>query len=451
MSAPEAEAAAEAATPPVSLPPALVLHIVSLLPVDTRARCAAVSRALRDALSERSAWTRLDLSPSSGVTRFVTDTVLRGAASKAGGALTALDVSGCVHITFGALMAVVVANSETLRELCAGVRWSVYDDGDFATLNAARIERLLFAAPQLRSFVADVRCLEGVVDARRMLRNEPPFQTLRVRWLRAAVGAQTDEATMLALAADVAAHASLVALRLENAPLQWPGLLSAVADAALVRQLVALSFFECELSPPCAPALVRLVSGDALTELSFRGSNLVVLDAPGAALLANALRQNSTLTSMSLCCVGLWRDAAAAAALLAALTAHRSLRILRLDLNPVPAAHQAGAGAALGALVAANAPALQQLSVCECNLDDLTLRPLCEALPANTHLRELHMTYRTKTDAFARDVLLPAVRANTSLRILDTRLWKAFPANNSSEQAEALVAARAIAEAAAAK
>jgi hypothetical protein len=44
------------------------------------------------------------------------------------------------------------------------------------------------------------------------------------------------------------------------------------------------------------------------------------------------------------------------------------------------------------------------------------LRPLFEALPRSTHLRTLDCYHNDATEACTRDVLLPLVRANTSLR-----------------------------------
>jgi hypothetical protein len=73
--------------------------------------------------------------------------------------------------------------------------------------------------------------------------------------------------------------------------------------------------------------------------------------------------------------------------------AHPSLRILNfnglwIDRYDDVETHDV-AGAALGALVAANAPALTQLDVSESNLWDEGLRPLMRALRTNTHLRKL--------------------------------------------------------------
>ena len=67
-------------------------EVLVRLPVDSRARAAAVCRAWRDVLEDSSLWTRLDLSHTSGVEfDALTDAVLQSAAAKARGGLTVLD------------------------------------------------------------------------------------------------------------------------------------------------------------------------------------------------------------------------------------------------------------------------------------------------------------------------------------------------------------------------
>jgi hypothetical protein len=104
----------------MALPPALVLVLFSLLPVDARARCAAVCRAWRAALLDPSLWQHLDLSASSGVSRRMTEALMQAAAACAGGTLLTLDVSGCVAVSPAALLAVVTANAATLLEMRLG-------------------------------------------------------------------------------------------------------------------------------------------------------------------------------------------------------------------------------------------------------------------------------------------------------------------------------------------
>jgi hypothetical protein len=434
---------ASSALSPLPLPLPLVLHVFSLLPVDARARAACVCRSWRTTLLERSLWTRLDLSPSSGVRVRITEYVLAGAAAKAGGQLAALDVRGCKQLTFDALLTAVQANGVALRELCVGA----LDLGDgVVTLVAELVERLLQAAPHLAACHADVYRVGSLDCARRMLRNEPHFLPLRLRTLFVKFRGGADEETVVTLAADLAAHSSLQRVVLESAPLNTPAALDAVVDAALACQMMSLSLTHCHLFPASAPALVRLLGSGTLTELSIYQDGQQLLDGPSAALLGTALRANGTLTSLSLRHLGFWRGQDAAPVLLGALTGHSSLRTLNLSLNIVEGAQNTAAGTALGALVAANAPALTELDVSSCVLDDAVLGPLFAALPANTHLRELDVAYNYMTEAFVRDVLLPAVRANASLRKLGAT---SYDHHSEVREAEALVAARAAAAAAA--
>jgi hypothetical protein len=215
----------------------------------------------------------------------------------------------------------------------------------------------------------------------------------------------------------VATHASLTGIELEFAQLDTADALDAVVDAALAQRVLMLSLYQCGLSPASAPALARLLSSDALTKLACWST--LLLDAPAAAVLAAALRANSTLTELRLDQARVFDDPAATAELLGALTGHASLRVLNVCSNGVGDPHHAAVGAAFNSLLVANAPALTHLGVSWCRLGDDGMRPLLEALPANTHLRTLKCEGNFMSDAFARDTLLPAVRANVSLRELD--------------------------------
>jgi hypothetical protein len=224
---------------------------------------------------------------------------------------------------------------------------------------------------------------------------------------------------------------------LMDVPLNTAAALDVVVDASLTLRLTSVALISCGLSPGSAPALVRLVGGGALAELHIFGGRRQLLDVPAALALGNALRASSTLTAVWLRFVNLWRDPAAATTLLGALTGHPSLRSLNISDNRVDPADQEQAGAALGALIAANAPALHELEMIACDLDDSGLRPLFDALPANTHLRTLNCTHNALSDDFARDSL-PAVRANSGLRELVTYLQ-----TDEAREAEALVQRRA--------
>jgi hypothetical protein len=189
----------------------------------------------------------------------------------------------------------------------------------------------------------------------------------------------------------------------------------------------------CNLLPDSAPALVRLLTDGEVTELCVWNCHTHLLDEPAASLLADALRANRTLTKLRFVDGDLWRSPAAAAELLGALNGHASLRELVVGNYPaddepgVPLTPQqsAAAGAVFGALVAADAPALETLDVSYCDLYNAELAPLADALRHSTHLRALRLhsddpsdDIYTYSDVFVRERLLPAVRANVSLRAL---------------------------------
>jgi hypothetical protein len=209
--------------------------------------------------------------------------------------------------------------------------------------------------------------------------------------------------------AHAAAHGSVRELYLVSAPLDAAGVLNAVVDAALTCRLRRVELLASRLSPASAPALARLLAGSTLTTLQIYGINEQLLDEPAAVLLCAALRANTTLTSLVLDSVSLWQESAAGVMLLNALTAHPSLCQLDVDDNPVGMA-QHRAGAALGALVAANAPTLSSLRLIGNGFGDAGMGALVDALPLNTHLQVLLCHGNDMSDDILRDRLLPAVR-----------------------------------------
>jgi hypothetical protein len=345
-----------------------------------------------------------------------------------------------------ALLQVAAANAGALRELHA-----CEQDEPRSGISVAETEALLLEAPLLE--VLDTTLSYDITAAdvgvlRAALRNAAPFGALRARRLHADL-AVASAAEVVALAADVAAHAALRELTLEEAHLGAGGALDAVVDAALAGRLESVCFLTCGFPPASAPALARLLRSEALTTLEF--STMHFLDAPAAAVLAPALRGNATLTCLAVCNgSGVFDDADAAAALLGALTGHGSLRALLLCGNRVAAADQAAVGGALGALIAANAPALTQLEMSYCGLADVGLRPLFQALPRNTHLRALACMANDASAGFIADVALPAARAcianNGSLRRVDG----AFGGGAAAHELHAELARRVAADAAAA-
>ncbi len=95
----------------------------------------------------------------------------------------------------------------------------------------------------------------------------------------------------------------------------------------------------------------------------------------------------------------------------------------------------------LAALLLANAPALQSLDISYCELGDAGVGPVVEALRHNTHLTKLDCSRNDVSEAFARNALLSAVRANATLRELEAA--NVYAGEDAAREAEALVAARA--------
>jgi hypothetical protein len=442
------EAQGQARATFASLPRALQHAILRRVPADARARCACLNSGWRNELTDVSLWTRLDLSPSSGMTCIVNDAALRAASGLARGRLEALDVSGRDVLAHDTLIATLAANAGALTEL-----QMLKTGGQLAYLACPNAEALLRAAPQLRVLEADVWVTAA--EAARMLRNEEPFGPLRLRHLDADFEEEEDVGVIAEVTAAIAAHASLSSVSLTAARLDVPGALDAVVDAALARRLSAVSLSFCRLSPASAPALARLLGGSALTELYIANAGVQLLDAPAAALLGDALRANTTLAQLTAHNINLYVDAAAAVTLLGALAGHVSLRALALAQEYEPSEQAAALiGRALGALIAANMSRLKELYIMSCRLGDAGMRPLLEALPRfaapvqfkicpqNTHLEILMCAGNGMSAAFTRDVLLPAARANTSLL-----LFHAGDEHEAEVEASAFVAAQIAARA----
>ena len=160
------------------------------------------------------------------------------------------------------------------------------------------------------------------------------------------------------LASEIAAHSSLRRLIFWYAyPLRAFAALDAIVDAVLKLRLTKLCLVGGSQGPAAAAALPRLLlSGDALRELAVYGDHTMLLDTHVAPLLADALRTNRTLTSLTLLGVRLFHEAAMADAVLGALIGHTSVTCIMLNSNNAVGVIADGVGAHLGALVAAASP-----------------------------------------------------------------------------------------------
>jgi hypothetical protein len=204
------------------------------------------------------------------------------------------------------------------------------NEEEWRAASVEQLEALLQAAPLLRVLVAAANC-ESAEDARRLLRNEAPFGPLHLRTLH--VSGLSNAEDVITFAEDAAAHASLTGLDVNEAPLNVPAALDAVVGLAVQRRLMYLELYLCGLSPASAPALARLVADGSLETLAVHGGYERLFSEPAAVLLGNALRSNTTLTSIAFKGIRLFSDTAAAAALLGALTAHPHLQKVDISYN----------------------------------------------------------------------------------------------------------------------
>ena len=421
-----APAAAEEATCPVAtLPLAQALeHVIPFLPVHERARAACVCRGWCEVLAPASLWLHLDLSCySSGFPNA--DALLLGASARACGRLSHLDVSGLLQFTTQTLLSVLTANADHLREL----RVSSLDAEERA--KNPTLAALLHAAPLLQVLDASASC--SVTDARALLRAGPP---LRLRSLTMDFGIRPSTADggparryggshesvleFASLMTDLTLQPALTRLGFHYAMTSDPAVLGRIVDVALSRRVSALSLFRC--TSPAAMPLARLLADGALKTLSLSsiarrfGPTSSLLDEAGAKLVANALRSTTTLTDVDFGRTNLSRDTGAAVELLGACAGHPTLRSITVAWESPD--DPAALGTVLASIVAADSPALHSLDIFHNDLGDNGLAPIVDALSRNRHLQTLNLLCNNMSEDFARLRLLPAVRANTGLRIL---------------------------------
>ena len=263
----------------LALPRPLTFAIFALVPVDTRLRCSEVNRAWRAVLADTTLWACLSLSVSSGLARFSLP-LLRAAVSKAGGQLRAPDVTGqraggTYHLHrilldqyHRLLPEVVAANTVTLTKLCL-------DTFFFWPANVVRV--LLEAAPALQLLETSAEVTRDSQVARAMLRNEPPFQALRLLSL-CLIRCLDTVADVVAFCLDVRCHALLERLALDYAALDTAAAMGAVVDACIALRLRSLLLWECRVAPVTLPELTRLIAAGMLRELTVRDHGVEMFD-----------------------------------------------------------------------------------------------------------------------------------------------------------------------------
>ena len=400
-----------AADPFTLFPHAVVLRVLASVPVDTLLRCREVSRAWRSTLDEeRSLWTRLDLRPESCATFLSTPSawsaLLRAALARAGGELVSLDAAGNSWLTVADLMHAAASNASLLRELRVP-----------AQARDEEVDALLRAAPQLQVLEVEASCSDASVAVQWLNNATPLYGPLRLRRLALFDGNIT-ETDMRSLITGIKAHGSLQKLTLYWVDLSAGDALEAVVEAALVQQICSLELNCCNLGPTSAPALARLIDGGALEVLKLTDPTQLFLDSPGAQLLGEALRSSTALTELTLRISDLWRVPGAGTAVLKGLIGQPSLRKLALS-DFTSDASSLAAGAALAALLDSNAPALEYLHLSGSTFGDDGLALVCMALKHNTYLQALSCGSCGASEAFISDTLLPAIKVNRGLYLLN--------------------------------
>jgi len=383
-------------------PPNVVALLFSLLPLDARLLAREVCRGWRLFLEDFSFWQSLDFSAAAAerLTVALTWGLVRAACARAKGTLHTLKLQGRREVPFAALEELVAENGESLRSLMMPTT---------LILDAADVGRLRQAAP-LCELSCNVQC-EGA-EAVALMRCElvcPFFLTVKNLDTEQL---QTDFASTLAT------HTGIKGLLLLGGNLADAVLnLSLAVVAAGVE---SIGFGHCGLTPMALPALTLLLRSEVL-HCFILSNHGVLLTGPDLLAFCDALRSNSSLYHIMLNNGNLWADPADAGMVLAALAARTTPFTLGLDGNRVgeTQAQQLAAGTQLAQLITAGG--LEELNLNDCNLGEAGLVPIFETLPRASRLMCLAFGGDELSPEFARDVLLPAVRANNSLRSLNFR------------------------------
>jgi len=431
--------------PTTALSPDAQEAILKLLPADTRLRCREarrararapaglrcfrqVSRAWSRAAGRGGAWAELDLSIESGVTCRRPGPLLDACLARAAGSLRSVNLTGCKSLNFAALLRAAEAGGAQLAMLrCAATV-------DFLT--PPQVFSLLACCPRLRLLECDVKAAPP--DALRLLRRSSPFAPVLVRelWVDQPQALREREADIASLAAAARDHPRLASLLVQWLPLRQLAAAEALVQAAMLRRLTFLYLVGCSLTPAHLPPLTALLRAGALEQLWISNSHAPLFDGDTLPDFCAALRAAPRLARLTLCCSLLWHAPTSGAQLLGALRGRPALRELDLSCNEAPGGvAQRAAGEALAALLAAPGGRLEALSLDYNNLGDAGMRPLFAAVRGSQCLRRLVCTHNNvgadglgdrllaaclprAAAGVARACILPAVRANASLRQL---------------------------------
>ena len=414
---------------------------------DSRLRCRLVCRGWRALLEGRRMWVddehkridlRDDFSPS-----MTTDALLRAVAPRAGSLCQQLYLSQHRDHDFESVVT-VVGGLKRLTLLTAICSFPAVGEG-VAGLSAFQIRRLIRATPKLVRLECD-----AVLTPRELLDLlvRPPVPELALYTLR--VDPKAGDATNLRqviAALSPKLDGSLWFLDW-HVPLRRPEEHEALLGAAISLQLRTLSWSNSTFTASMLPHLTRLLTENKnLRDLDIRWTRAADDDLPldqALAAFCAALRA-STLTDLTLMDMALWTSVpAVGGAIIDSLVDHPTLTSLNLDWNrAISLETAAAAGQALARIV--DCGRLVSLSIEHCLLGDVWATPLFAAVARSKVLKTLLLPQHAITKKCAESVVLPAVKANTSLRQLvfyNEEDDEDVEISRHLAQAEGLVAAR---------
>lgn len=344
------------------LPPHLE-HLFLSLPVDSRARCLAVSPRWREFLSPVKFWRELDLSAASGVSKERRSKgMLVAAAARARGTLRVLNVSDWNELfrpgeyedwngVSEELRQVLIANP-ALEELHA-----INCEGDwipfYRHFAPFVIRRLLGYSRALRVLAcdADIKLDRGDLDgglelfSRRLRDSKYAPLRLRVLCIDGCIGDPVE------LLQSAGIHKTITGLELWSFPLDRGGVLEALVGLPFTNQLTVLRLFHCGLSPTSLPALTTILLCGCLQKLEIYNGDLPLFRGPAVGPFCAALRA-APVVDVHLTMMVLYGSVEDTLQIIAACSSHSTLRKLDFtkhmdDVVPPPQIQAALAALAL--------------------------------------------------------------------------------------------------------
>ena len=437
--------------------PAIAVEAIFLaLPIPSRLRCREVSRSWRAFLEDRGMWASIDI----GSLKDASPALLAAAVARSGGRVRELRVSmsgwraGHGPMPYDVILEAVRENGATLTELSVGsVNHSLGFPFSSGYLTKKCIIDLHLAAPHLHSF--ECLLLSGFEDVAEVLSttDELGQQLIQLHGLHVQTldfEPESAEHTQMMLEEITTTlmrdHHSLKELlwgsstslnvRSPDEPTRG---LDCVVDAAIACKVSRFHLDVRDMTPAHLFALKRLLIEGSLTHIKLEGVGMLFCGVGALSQFCSALRgskieelhlrgedihENNDLWS------GLW-ELEGLGQVFASLKGHRTLRVLNLDGNLRPLSLEARVAACemLGSLVDENGT-LCELFLSRCGFGE-TVRPLFDAVARSRTLRKLDLAYdyypynnwegpqqMVISPSFARNIILPAVRANASLREL---------------------------------